>query len=185
MTSLKKTQSASFFPLASKIARSVILLALTIFCVAAFTGFKKESFRQSKESSVLFRNPRPFSGSFETVATTVSPPPNFQLRVRGNGTATHLGKSFFDSEVTINTTTIPFQLSGTTTFHAANGDQLFTSFTGTSTPNGNGTNTVVFNYEITGGTGRFTDASGSFTGHAIAVVGEPAGSVTYEGTISY
>jgi hypothetical protein len=136
-------------------------------------------------NGVSAKQKRPFAGSYETTATPVSPPPIIQIRVRGTGNATHLGKSWFESSVTINTTTIPFQLSGTTTFNVANGDQLSTTFTGTSTPNGDGTNTVVFNYEITGGTGRFADASGSFTGHTIAVVGEPTGSVSYEGTINY
>ena len=59
---------------------------------------------------------------------------------------------------------IPYDLTGAVTFVAANGEELFGTVTGTGTINtltnrSYGTNFVT----ITGGTGRFADASGSLT----------------------
>jgi hypothetical protein len=57
---------------------------------------------------------------------------------------------------------IPYTLTGTETLVAANGDKLFGTVDGTGVNNAgatSGTNVVT----ITGGTGRFADASGSYT----------------------
>ena len=70
-------------------------------------------------------------------------------------------------------------------FPRGNGDEFYTSFTGTSTPGPYGTSTIVVNHTITGGTGRFSDATGTFTGDTIANPALPTGTITYDGTISY
>lgn len=57
---------------------------------------------------------------------------------------------------------IPYAITGTETLVAANGDELFGTVNGTGVNNSgatSGTNAVT----ITGGTGRFADASGSYT----------------------
>jgi hypothetical protein len=59
---------------------------------------------------------------------------------------------------------VPYELTGSTTFVAATGDDLFATFTGTGTTNldtgvAQGTNLFTF----TGGTGRFANASGALT----------------------
>jgi hypothetical protein len=54
-------------------------------------------------------------------------------------------------------------LTGAATFTAANGDTLSTSVVGQATRIGPTTLSVVEVYTITGGTGRFADATGSFT----------------------
>jgi hypothetical protein len=82
---------------------------------------------------------------------------------------THLGKGTFHLDATgTGITGNTFTATGTTTFVAANGDRLFTTFTstGTFTP---AENTTV--ETITGGTGRFADASGTFTTARAVVVG--------------
>jgi hypothetical protein len=40
-------------------------------------------------------------------------------------------------------------------------------------------------HEITGGTGRFANASGNITGYTVAGLAVPDAHITYEGTISY
>jgi hypothetical protein len=82
--------------------------------------------------------------------------------------------------------------TGTATYVAANGDQLFTDVEGTVTFFPTGASTATFVDTITGGTGRFADASGTFTrtGAAELVsfvfpISTSAGSQTGEGQISY
>ena len=95
-----------------------------------------------------------------------------QQEISGVGQSSHLGRSTFVAYPTIYfTTPPPFRNEGTASFKAANGDEFFTFFTGTVTPNTDGTNTVVMEHEITGGTGRFEGATGGVTGFTIAVPG--------------
>jgi hypothetical protein len=74
------------------------------------------------------------------------------------GNATHLGRF----TVTANWTLAPTGGSGTSTWTAANGDELSTSFTRHGVP---APPTITFTeiHTITGGSGRFADASGTFT----------------------
>jgi hypothetical protein len=85
---------------------------------------------------------------------------------------------------------IPFTVTGTETLAAASGDEIFgaVSGTGTATPgHSHGTSLVT----ITGGTGRFSDASGSYTETSSLVVtfngsiAKGKGTLTIQGRISY
>ena len=128
----------------------------------------------------------PFKGTYITASEVLQPPPFLQTRITGAGNASHLGSSSFVAVSTLNfTTPPPFQLGGTATFTAANGDEIYTSFTGTATPNQDGTLNVSMLHIITGGTGRFQHASGSFSGYSVATPGHSEGSITHEGIISY
>ncbi|MGA6947167.1 MAG: hypothetical protein WBZ00_05370 [Solirubrobacterales bacterium] len=83
----------------------------------------------------------------------------------GTGTVSHLGKTtlHFDGVLTP-TGPSTFTIAGPVTLTAANGDQLFgnTSGSGTLDGSGNARGTLVTTF--TGGTGRFTRASGSSGG---------------------
>ncbi len=128
----------------------------------------------------------PFKGTYTTKAQVLQRPPFLRQRITGTGQATHLGQSTFVALSTVNLTTAPpFSLSGTAIFSAANGDEFYTTFSGTSTPIGGGRSNVVITHTITGGTGRFENATGSFTGTTIANPALPTGSISYEGNISY
>jgi hypothetical protein len=86
---------------------------------------------------------------------------------------------------------IPYALTGTETLTAANGDKLFGTVDGTGVNNAgatNGTNVVT----ITGGTGRFADASGSYTETYTGAITSQVGTIvsgpittTIQGRISY
>ena len=84
----------------------------------------------------------------------------------GEGPAiiSHLGKGTFSHSFTTTfTSPTTIAVSSSETFTAANGDQIFATFTGTGTLTG--LNAVVTGVAtITGGTGRFADASGTLTG---------------------
>jgi hypothetical protein len=115
-----------------------------------------------------------------------------------NGTAyfTHSGKTTYHIDTTF-TVSGPntFNLAGTSTLVAANGDTAFSTLTGTATATGIGVGeTIDFTlvFTITGGTGRFADASGTLTATAtsetVSLVGTTFSNrdtFTAEGQISY
>ena len=124
----------------------------------------------------------PFKGTLEGPQTTtpLEPPLAFSV-VSATGTATHLGRFALEIPHTVNRATSTG--IGTYTFTAANGDTVTANFTGTAD-----TSTPIFAIEehatITGGTGRFAGAVGTFTAHRWfdPVNGTTTGS--FEGTIS-
>jgi hypothetical protein len=125
----------------------------------------------------------PFKGTLEgTVIITPLEPPLANVVITANGNATHLGRFRVEIPHLVSFATATGE--GTYTFTAANGDLLRAHFTGTAD-----TSTPIFaiveNATITGGTGRFADASGSFTVHRLfdVVAGTTSGSM--EGTISF
>ena len=126
----------------------------------------------------------PFKGSFEgDVTVTPLTPPYLQVDVDATGNATHLGRFTLDIPHIVNAAN--GTAIGTYEFTAANGDMVFADFTGTATPTA--TPGVLYIEEtatITGGTGRFAGATGSFTVERLfdRIAGTTAGS--FEGTIS-
>ena len=135
----------------------------------------------------------PFRGTFtgESRGVLNCPPtcPPTIVRVTGTdtGEATHLGRfsAVYEDEADLATATG----TGTFTLTAANGDKLFTTYVGGQTefvpPN---LSTVTLVATITGGTGRFARASGTFTIIRTGVVDIATGTGTesgsFEGQIS-
>jgi hypothetical protein len=137
-------------------------------------------------SNAKANHAKPFKGEYTTTVQVLSGPPQLRQRISGIGHATHLGESSFVANNTVYITPPPpFIAAGTTVFVADNGDEFYTSFNGTSTPGLNGTSIVVVHHTIIGGTGRFSDATGSFIGNTIANPALPTGTITYDGIISY
>jgi hypothetical protein len=104
----------------------------------------------------------PFKGSLDGVVTITPAPPFLSVLVDATGNATQLG------HFTLAIPHIANPANGTATgsyeFTAANGDTLSADFTGQATPTA--TPGVLYIEEtatITGGTGRFRGATGSFT----------------------
>jgi hypothetical protein len=138
----------------------------------------------------------PFKGSFEgdafvTPATTT---PGFartvSVDVDATGHATQLGRFALliphQVDFPVGFPTNPATSSGSYEFVAANGDTLSADFVGTVTPISGGL-AAGETATITGGTGRFAGATGSFTVERVVLV-DPAGNRTtigsFEGTIS-
>ena len=127
----------------------------------------------------------PFKGKLEAVVTVtpVVPPFIVDVLVEGAGSATQLGQF---------AVTIPHRVDrsartaiGSYHFIAANGDVLSADFTGVSMPTPTpGVIAIVETATITGGTGRFAGATGSFTCERLydAILGTTTGS--FKGTIS-
>ena len=105
----------------------------------------------------------PFKGSFKgDVTITPLAPPFVAVNIEGSGKANHLGKFTVDIPHVANrekSTAI-----GKYEFTAANGDTLTATFTGKGMPTATpGVIALVETATITGGTGRFAGATGSFT----------------------
>ena len=83
-----------------------------------------------------------------------------------SGQLSHLGRITSTVDVTSFTLTGPdtFSFTGTATDVAAKGDKLFTTGASTGTPTGTEASAI---FTITGGTGRFADASGTGTLRAV------------------
>jgi hypothetical protein len=125
----------------------------------------------------------PFKGTVNAVETgTVVPPTRFLDRV-GTGTATYLGR--YTVHVTLQVNVLTLAATGTATFTAANGDTLFASVAGQATRTSPTTLSIVEVYTITGGTGRFADATGSFTLNSTLDQTTGASSGAFSGAIDH
>src|SRR4030095_3877283 len=125
----------------------------------------------------------PFKGRVEGTATiTPGTPPFLSVLIEGTGNATHLGRFTVEIPHVVNATNRTS--TGTFEFTAANGDTLTAGFTGQANPTAPGVLSVAETATITGGTGRFADATGSFTVERVfyQLTGVTTGSL--EGTIS-
>ena len=105
----------------------------------------------------------------------------------------HLGAVTGHDVLTIKVTgSTTFSYTGTTTFVAANGDELFATVTGSGTFTTT-TAETMHTGTITGGTGRFTGASGTYTDTASFVLVSVSGPIqisrlltaAFKGEISY
>ena len=133
------------------------------------------------------KNQVPFKGSIQghEIDTPQGGPPPTTLNVDGSarGIATHVGQFSFSYQLTV------ILANGTATgsaqLIAANGDSVFTTVAGSSEPTATpGVNSITEINTITGGTGRFAGAQGSFTVERLInlVTGFTSGS--FHGTIT-
>ena len=126
----------------------------------------------------------PFRGQLEGVAT-VSPltPPFVAVDIEGSGHATQLGH--FEVSIPHVTNRSNGTAVGSYEFTAANGDTLTADFTSRVTPTDvPGVVSVAVTASITGGTGRFADATGSFVGERVVDMVHGTVTESFDGTIS-
>ena len=129
----------------------------------------------------------PFKGSMQgqEIDTPEGGPPPTTLSVDGNttGIATHVGQFSFSYQLTV--TLANGTATGSAHLIAANGDSVFTTVAGsselTSTP---GVFSITEISTITGGTGRFSGAQGSFTVERLVNLATGFTSGSFHGTIT-
>jgi hypothetical protein len=126
----------------------------------------------------------PFKGTLDgdVVVTPITPPLIVAVDVTGGGQANQLGKFTVDIPHIVDRGTRIGE--GAYVFTAANGDMLTAEFVGHSAPTATpGVLEIVEVATITGGTGRFAGATGTFTvvRYYDTVAGTTTG--TFEGTI--
>ncbi|MEO7264094.1 MAG: hypothetical protein ABIW38_04230 [Ferruginibacter sp.] len=165
---------------------SLVIVSVSMLFLLSFTKTTNLCLKNNAGVYKKMSHDVPFKADYSTVVRVLHGPPLLQQEITGTGKATHMGQSSFTALSTVNLTTAPpFQVTGTAIFRSANGDEFYTEFAGTSTPVGNGTSHVVLTHTLTGGTGRFDNASGSFMGSTIANPQNPVGSISYLGYINY
>jgi hypothetical protein len=124
----------------------------------------------------------PFKGSLRAVENDVVQPPILSVDGTGTGTATHLGRFTvtYQVEVDLVTSGGPASIQ----FVAANGDEIFATGSGQGSPTEDpDIASIVETYTVTGGTGRFAGATGSFTVQRLVSLSTGITSGSFEGTI--
>jgi hypothetical protein len=125
----------------------------------------------------------PFKGTVNAVETGETVFPIRTINREGGGTATYLGK--YTEHVTAQINVLTMHGTGFATFTAANGDTLSASVDGQATRTGPTTLSIVEVYTITGGTGRFADATGTFTLESTVDQTTGVSSGTFSGAIDH
>lgn len=131
----------------------------------------------------------PFKGRLDGEFTFApDPPPSPFASVHFNkvtGNATHLGRFTVEAPHRVNLVNLAtFTSTGTFEFTAANGDKLTADFTGTATAETPSVVSIAETANITGGTGRFAGATGSFIVTRTADLATRWTTGSFEGTIS-
>lgn len=130
-----------------------------------------------------------FSGTFSITSTT----PTTKATITGTGHYEHLGKTTVLGKATMTggSECGGFTATEQETFTSANGDQIFATAIDVACPTSNpNVIHVTATSTITGGTGRFADASGSFTTQVSAAAASPTATTgtlsgTSTGTLTY
>ena len=134
----------------------------------------------------------PFKGSWDSQEwpTFLPPPPavpdTMLVHLEGWGNATHLGNYTVEFEATVDVAGCGCSVNDQTTFVAANGDELYASghAQGELVPGQPDDRYVTHYSTITGGTGRFAGATGSFVVKRLANLPTGMSTGTFEGTIT-
>ena len=144
--------------------------------------------------TALAANPeRPYKGSCSTVVMPLTPPGVFpqQLHIDYECHLAHLGRTSGVANQTVTPvgppagSVVPLLIQNTTTYTAANGDQLFVTFTGTAMLDlSTGEVTFIGVENFKGGTGRFAKAAGSAQLEGTASIVTNRGFFTSKGRIS-
>jgi hypothetical protein len=125
----------------------------------------------------------PFKGTVNAVETSQVVFPIASVTRDGGGTATYLGK--YTEHITVQVNVLTSHGIGAATFTAANGDTLTATVDGQATPVSPGVLSIVEVYTVTGGTGRFADATGTFTLENILNQATGVSSGTLSGAIDH
>ena len=134
---------------------------------------------------------RPYGGHCETtfVILPAQPgdPPNLQrLHIDGICQLRHLGRTAVSAEQTVTFGPTGTAIAATIIYVAANGDRLFSAFSGTGTlPDQNFMVTFTGTETFAGGTGRFVSATGWASTSGSASLLTSTGQLDASGTLSY
>ena len=125
----------------------------------------------------------PLKANFSTVSTVLQAGPPEIDSIAGTGSGTPIGKSTFAAHAEFDDS---YNLKGVIIATSNNGDKFFATITGHAPDiDDKGAITLHFQAIITGGTGKYTGATGNFAGTAHESLYNAAGSAEWDGTITY
>ena len=153
------------------ITKTILYLQMTALCLTAALAGRAVAEEQS-----------PIKGSIQGVEIADVQFPRLFVDGSGSGRATHLGRFTVTYELEVDL--IAHETFGSSLFTAANGDSLATDITGLGTPTENpDVHSIVEVHTITGGTGRFAGATGTFIKTSLLNLVSGVTSGSFDGTI--
>ena len=162
------------------------ILFFAVILVSIFACTKSEDAPASLEGTdqaidLRGENPieRPWKGVFNTALTANNHP---CYETAGEGIISHMGKATTSSSYCFYN---PYCTSGTTNTVAANGDEVHSTFDQCTVNIEYPIMYVEGTFQVTGGTGRFANASGSGTQSTVWNLETHSGTTTVDGTIVY
>ncbi len=157
----------------------VFAIALTLLIPFARTTFAASS---TTAKSTVQRTRLPFKGTMESTETYAVDFPTMSVTASGSGTGTPLGQFTVKYGAEVNL--LDFSWDESTELIGFNGDSIRMKGLGQATQNKTPTLfNVVEIYTITGGTGRFSGASGTLTLNRLFSIATGATSGTFEGYV--
>lgn len=134
------------------------------------------------------KNTVPLKGEFVASVTVIVPPsPGVleQIRVSGNGSGTPFGKATVEENLKVDVTASPEITKGTENITAENGDQIFSTVSGyVSAPDAKGNYQVFNTSTITGGTGKYAGATGTYKETYTGNIAAPTSTAVFDGMIT-
>jgi hypothetical protein len=125
----------------------------------------------------------PLKGTIESVESFVVDFPTMPVTGSGSGNATHLGRYTVTYQFVVDLVTLEGG-PATATYVAANGDELYAEGNGQGAPTGDPEIFAITEWwTITGGTGRFEGASGSYVTTRMVSLASGESSGSFDGTI--
>lgn len=170
--------------------KSIHRLVIACLVLLVFTNFsthESQPISSQLDNSVVNKSLKghfvPIKGSFSVTAATTGPG-SYDYYVKGTGNVSHLGLTTFKLGNSFDySVPLPWPATGKIEFKAANGDQLYGSFSGTVDINSQGIFIISYNGSFNGGTGRFAEATGNFhwkgTFNGLTGTGQLRGSINY------
>jgi hypothetical protein len=164
--------------------RSAAMLSLTLAALACSPDSSPSELTPSSPALSEARTALPFKGTVDAVETSEYLPATNSARIHleGTGTATQLGRFRIVSDFVLDLATLRGIQKSTLT--AANGDKIRATVAAQGIDTGDGvTLRTMESATITGGTGRFEGATGSYLLQRVLVQETGVSSGSFEGTI--
>jgi hypothetical protein len=139
-------------------------IAAVVFVAMALLGCESEPLNPTSSNTLQASegaNGLPFRGTITANESFVIVGSNLLSSGTAEGTAAQLGR--FSATYSPVVDLLTGAAAGTFNIIAANGDQLSGTFTGQGVPGEPGTSSITELVTIVGGTGRFANATGTFT----------------------
>ena len=160
----------------------LVLILVLIFLVPLASNAFAASTPEVTPSAAIKLTRLPFKGTIQSTETYVTVSPMMSVTASGSGDATQIGQFTINYELEVNL----LDLSGTGSVYFAgiNGDSIHADAIAQAVPNRTPDMfNVVEIYTITGGTGRFTGASGTITLNRLISITTGAAVSNFEGYI--